>query len=190
MKIKYSLFINFFLALILLIISFFYERNSKKLKKQCGVIRCPNYKILMFRYIHYLFFIFGFFYIFIYSTNFYFDILFLIFTFITILLWTLNGDCGLSTYEFNEYKRFGIDSEDFNIDDPKYLQTHYIALNIDNNIFILIFGILMLLNTIVVTNRIMINTYFKILILLVFAFLLIYNLRERISKIFNKKIEL
>lgn len=185
-NIKYSIFLNLLIAFILLIISFINEKNSKKFKNICKGKNCPNFKILLIRYFHYILFTFACLYLVIYPNNFYTDIFFLSYLFLMLISWTFFKDCKLSTFELNEYKKFGVTSKDFGVKDQKYLHIHYLTLNLCNNEFILFSTLLMIIYSSIILYRLNINIFLKFLIIIIFLTLIYYNLKSRILEFYNK----
>lgn len=185
-NIKYSIILNLLIAFILLIISFINEKNSKKFKSICKGKNCPNFKILLIRYFHYILFTFACLYLVIYPNNFYTDIFFLSYLFLMLISWTFFKDCKLSTFELNEYKKFGVTSKDFGIKDQKYLHIHYLTLNLGSNEFILLSTLVMIIYSIIILYRLKLNKYFKIIIVLILLALIVYNLKSRILEFYNE----
>lgn len=184
-NIKYSIFLNLLIAFILLIISFINEKNSKRFKNICNNRNCPNFKILLIRYFHYILFTFACLYLFIYPNNFYTDLIFISYLFLMLLSWTFFKDCKLSTFELNEYKKYGVKSIDFGIKDEKYLHIHYLTLNLGSNEFILLSTLVMIIYSIIILYRLNLNKYFKIIIVLVLLALIVYNLKSRLLDFFK-----
>ena len=187
MKIKYSIFLNLLIAFILLIISYVNEKKSKKFRSICkGINNCPNLKILLIRYFHYVLFTFTALYLFIYPNNFYSDIIFISVLLFMLIYWTFLKDCILSTLELNEYKKFGINSKNFGIKDEKYLHIHYETLNLGSNEFILLSTILLIVYSMIILYRLKINIYLKFLIIIILFILMVYNLKTRLQDFYKK----
>ena len=186
MNIKFSIYLNLLIAFILLIISFINEKTLKRFKNICNKKNCPNFKILIIRYIHYILFTFSILYLIIYPNNFYTDVLFLSYLFFMLISWTFLKDCRLSTLELNEYKKYGVSSKNFGINDEKYLHIHYLTLNLGSNEFILLSTLLMIIYSLIILYRLKLNKYLKLFIMIILLTLIIYNLKSRIIDFYKK----